>query len=467
MPRSSARPFGLAFAVVLALSFCVRAVRAADPPLPAYNAAIGQTSISGISSGAYMAVQFATAWSSIIVGVGAVAGGPYGCAEGSAATALSTCMLGTPDIDLNALFRRTDAWGRSGAIDATSRIAHQRVYLFSGYNDAVVARRVTGTLQAFYAHYLKAAHLFYQTAIGAGHAQVTADYGEACAATGGVHINDCNYDQAGVILQHIYGALHAPQSGPPSGHVLRFSQADYTRPFSPAQDSMAATGYVYVPQACAAGEACRVHVALHGCKQSSTWIGETFVRHAGYNAWADTNHIIVLYPQTRAELFTVTGGSNPNGCWDWWGYLDADPMDTPTYLLKSGRQIRAIRAMIDRLTSGAAPPAPAAAAPLPGPPAVVYAADASDSAIDLVWSAVPGAERYEVFRADPGDAAFHQIGSVEGLSYADSNLQAATLYRYRVRVSGSPQPGPASAVVSQATRAAVPRCDDPGRCPVR
>jgi poly(3-hydroxybutyrate) depolymerase len=44
--------------------------------LSGYNADIGESSISGISSGAFMAVQFATAWSSVIKGVGVVAGGP-------------------------------------------------------------------------------------------------------------------------------------------------------------------------------------------------------------------------------------------------------------------------------------------------------------------------------------------------------------------------------------------------------
>jgi hypothetical protein len=51
---------------------------AAEPvALRGYNAAIGETSISGISSGAFMAVQFATAWSSVVKGVGVIAGGPF------------------------------------------------------------------------------------------------------------------------------------------------------------------------------------------------------------------------------------------------------------------------------------------------------------------------------------------------------------------------------------------------------
>ena len=45
--------------------------------LTGFNADISESSISGISSGAFMAVQFATAWSSLIKGVGVIAGGPY------------------------------------------------------------------------------------------------------------------------------------------------------------------------------------------------------------------------------------------------------------------------------------------------------------------------------------------------------------------------------------------------------
>src|SRR6267142_3064383 len=55
---------------------------AAEPiALRGYNAPVGESSISGVSSGAFMAVQFGTAWSSIIKGVGVVAGGPYWCAK--------------------------------------------------------------------------------------------------------------------------------------------------------------------------------------------------------------------------------------------------------------------------------------------------------------------------------------------------------------------------------------------------
>ena len=56
---------------------------AAEPSLPALNADIAQTSVSGISSGAFMAVQYQIAFSALVKGAGIVAGGPYYCAAGS------------------------------------------------------------------------------------------------------------------------------------------------------------------------------------------------------------------------------------------------------------------------------------------------------------------------------------------------------------------------------------------------
>jgi Esterase PHB depolymerase len=435
---------------------------AAEPSLPAYNADIARTSVSGVSSGAYMAVQFGTAWSSIVKGVGAIAGGPFGCSEGSESAALSTCMGGAPAADLAELIRRTDAWGRSGNIDETGNMAAQKIYLFSGYNDNVVARSVSDSLRGYYAHYLgrNMGNLFYQTAIGAGHSQVTIAYGGKCNENGGEYINRCNYDQAGVILQHIYGALTPRNTGSLTGRLLTFSQADFTAPDQPMQFSMDDKGFVYVPASCAAMAPCSVHVVLHGCLQSFGNIGDDFVMHAGYNEWADANHIIVLYPQIHA-LEVV----NPQGCWDWWGYLDANPTQSPTYLLKSGKQITAIKAMVDHVTGGASASAVRAASQ-PAAPAAVFTPDRTDSAIDVVWSSVPGVTSFDVFRTGPGDTDFRQIGTVSGLSYGDAGLKPATPYQYEVRASSPAGAGPFSSVVSATTLRRVPPCDDPGSCVV-
>lgn len=59
---------------VLFLSLAVSA------KLPNLDANLGMVSTSGISSGAYMAVQFHVGFSATVKGAGVVAGGPYHCA---------------------------------------------------------------------------------------------------------------------------------------------------------------------------------------------------------------------------------------------------------------------------------------------------------------------------------------------------------------------------------------------------
>ena len=85
------------------------------------------------------------------------------------------------------------------------------------------------------------------------------------------------------------------------------------------------------------GAACRVHIAFHGCQQTDALIGDRFRTETGYDRWADTNDLIVLYPQAHRTLL------NPNACWDWWGYDDA------RHATRNGRQMAAVRAMLDRL----------------------------------------------------------------------------------------------------------------------
>src|SRR5260370_38601992 len=73
---------------------------AAEPvALRGYNAPIGESSISGISSGAFMAVQFAPAWSSVMKGVGGIAGGAFLAGEGAARDNINPLMPPVPHAD--------------------------------------------------------------------------------------------------------------------------------------------------------------------------------------------------------------------------------------------------------------------------------------------------------------------------------------------------------------------------------
>ena len=181
-----------------------------------------------------MAVQFGVAWSSIIKGVGVVAGGPFYCAQASAAdflngytlpvaTATGPCMAGPPP-DLQPMIAKVEAKATAGEIDPLDNIKRQKIYLFHGYNDAVVAKSVTDATAEFYRRYLGEpwrGNLYYQESRGAGHSFVVNEQGErglnTCPANRSPFIDQCGYDQAGIILQHIYGALRPGTIGPLGG----------------------------------------------------------------------------------------------------------------------------------------------------------------------------------------------------------------------------------------------------------
>jgi poly(3-hydroxybutyrate) depolymerase len=334
-----ARLSALALSVLLAV-----AAQAQPQALPALGADPAQTSVSGLSSGAYMAVQLQVAYSRDIIGSGIVAGGPYYCAANKLFNT-PICMGQVPFFPPNpaimAGFAR--AFAGAGRIDPLSQLAQRRIYVFSGTQDKVQRQPAVDATVAFFQQVgVKPDRIHYVKDLPAGHALITPQQGNDCAANESPYISHCEidgqgYDQAGAILRHIYGPLQPP-ADPPSGRIVEFDQ----RAFADGGTSMAATGYLYVPQSCTEpGSRCKVHVAIHGCVQSAESVGDRFYREAGYNRWADSNQMLVLYPQVDKS---VSSPFNPSGCWDWWGYTGKD------YAQKSGAQMKAITAMVKRLT---------------------------------------------------------------------------------------------------------------------
>ena len=310
----------------------------AAEPLPALRADAQGVTVSGLSSGGAMAVQFHVAHSASVAGAGAIAGAPYYCAQGSLWSALNHCMTpGTwssvPSSSL--LKQRTDDLVRTGRIDPTTNLAGAPVWLFSGTQDHTVLPEVVKELQRFYEQY--GARVVLLADKPAGHAMPTQNAGSACGTTEPPYLNNCGYDSAGELLKHLLGALEAP-AAEPGGRPVEFDQS----PFAGSNAGLEEAGYVFIPASCEKG-ACRIHVAFHGCRQNARAVGERFVREAGYNRWADTNRMIVLYPQVAASASPFL--FNPRGCWDWWGYTGAN------YHTREGAQIRAVKAMLDRLTS--------------------------------------------------------------------------------------------------------------------
>jgi hypothetical protein len=345
-----------AAAALIALT-ATASLAAGDNPttLPALHANIAETSVSGISAGAYMAGQFEIAHSEIVSGAAIIAGGPYGCAEsvyadimiGPAAVflnlskAINGCMLnalapwGVPDPER--LAHKAEILAADKRIDPLDNVKSDRVYLFSGSEDRTVVPAIVAAAAEFYADLgLKPDQIKYVTNISAGHAFVTDDQGDACDRSAAPFIVDCNYDQAGAVLAHIYGQL-APRATEPAGSFIEFDQRPYTRDLS--NHGLADTGVIYIPPACASSTVCRVHIAFHGCAQTRATTGDAFMRESGFARWADTNALVILFPQVEGSPM------NPQGCWDWWGYTGRD------YLTRDAPQIRAVYRMLERLSA--------------------------------------------------------------------------------------------------------------------
>jgi hypothetical protein len=264
-----------------------------------------------------------------------------------------------------------------GSIDPLSNLLDRRVYLQAGVLDDVIGLSITSLLRSQLSHFTKPENVEFVTLTDAGHGMPT-DQGSTsegfspCNESHSPYISNCGYDGAGAVLKWLYGDLNerkdsaeGSNSSALSGSLIPFSQTDPL-----GAPGLADTGYMYVPKMCQQDQQyppharndhisspsspppppCKLHLALHGCTMNVQTIGNLFTAHAGYNAWADTNRMIVLYPQTTTDNKTYDTWSgrlaNENACFDWIGqYGDSDRR------LENGggEHMRALVAMVRRV----------------------------------------------------------------------------------------------------------------------
>jgi poly(3-hydroxybutyrate) depolymerase len=309
-------------------------VHAADPALPKLDLDPARTTVSGLSSGAYMAHQVHLAYSDHLAGAALIAGGPYHCAEGSLQTALARCMMPADGKgpDAKALAQHANEAAKAGRIAPLSGLAGDRVLILHGKADKTVAESLSADTAALYRDIAPKAVLHEDLARGFTHTFPTVDAGASCDTATTPFVGKCGFDAAGAIFADLYGKPpHAANEA--TGELRTFDQDAFRA--DGADAFLSRTGYVYVPKACADGSKCALHIAFHGCQQNADTVGEAFVREAGYNRWADAYGVVVLYPQARASMAPL----NPKGCWDWWGY-SGESYDT-----RDGVQLRAVAGM--------------------------------------------------------------------------------------------------------------------------
>lgn len=350
------------------------------PRLPAVGADGQHVTVSGLSSGGYMAVQFAVAHSASVSGLAVLAGGPYGCSEGSVNTASLNCscpanppwwllvqqlwgggcqtLAPSSYVDSSLAAIR----GNQGHIDDLNNLTRQRLWLFSGGKDKVVRATLVQALQTTYERLgVPAAQIRHEKRSDAGHGFPSLAATESCSTTASPFITQCQFDAAGELLKWLHPGLNdASPAAVDANAFKRFDQSRYAQ--AGEFNSLDDTGWLYLPSACEqAGANCVVHVVFHGCEQGQSFkvdgkeYGRQFVDGTGYNRWAEAGKIVVLYPQVKpSEQGSLLDPYryNPKGCWDFWGYTEKSAALNPTapnFAKRTAPQMRAVKAMVEDL----------------------------------------------------------------------------------------------------------------------
>jgi poly(3-hydroxybutyrate) depolymerase len=312
----------------------------AAPALPVLSIDPARVAVAGVSSGAYMATQVHLALNARVHGAALLSGGPYGCARGDLQTALDGCMVpkvAPPDVTKLAATVRERAV--AGSIDPLSAFAGDRVWIFHGARDATVAPAMGAAAADLYRAVAPAVPVLTDFAREIGHVLPTIDAGADCIEGGTPWLGRCGFDAASAALIALFDAAPADPALPAQGQGQTVA-FDQRRLFAADADpQLADEGFIYIPPQCAGGT-CGLLLVFHGCQQSATQIGRSFVDAGGFNRGADAASVVVVYPQTRASWMPL----NPKACWDWWGYTGAD------YDTRNGAQIRFVAALLDALT---------------------------------------------------------------------------------------------------------------------
>jgi hypothetical protein len=230
-------------------------------------------------------------------------------------------------VDADTLQATLEAAAGAGSIDDLVNLDGSPVWLFRSPDDPLVGQALLDATAEQYR--TLGAAVTVVNDVAAAHGVPTLQTGAACDSFESPYLNACDYDAAGEILGKIYGSLESRTEA--TGELMAVSV--------PGADSVSLLpdAFLYVPAACTAGETCGLHVFFHGCSQSSELVGDAVARGAGFNEWAESNRLLVLYPQVKSSKLAPV---NPLGCFDWWGYTG------DRYATREGAQVQVIAALM-------------------------------------------------------------------------------------------------------------------------
>lgn len=327
------------------------------------NKDINKVTISGISSGGFMANQMATIYSSEFSGVGTVAGGFYYCAQDylpkkvkqDANTIGSTNLflfepttkmvsdtlnpfiifqgvnpqtwfrpqkgnpiylsvavcMGEPDkAELPAEVLKKNAERK--LIDPLHHMKEQKVFIFQGKNDSVLNYKMQDKMKEYYlSNGVSENKIEVLTGEGSHNFPTDRTDGIKCESEEVPYVSSCGLNVAGNLLDHLLdgnlvrGAFNkehiylVDQTNLLNKDKTDVPENEWIQP----GESLAPYGYLYAGEKCLKNPgSCRLHVALHGCKMSDSY-QESFQEQ--YQKQVNTYKILNMRTKKDWRFFSV------------------------------------------------------------------------------------------------------------------------------------------------------------------
>ena len=106
-------------------------------------------------------------------------------------------------------------------------------------------------------------------------------------------------------------------------------------------------------------------LSIKSAIQEKGWIGDGYIKRSGFLALGEANNIVMLFPQVLINLMINDSQyvsiffqikhkllqGNPNGCWDWWGYLGLSDLFSFKYATKQGEQMAGVAKMVEKVAT--------------------------------------------------------------------------------------------------------------------
>ena len=348
------------------------APRAPVPALPPLNIDPAQISVSGISSGADMAVQLQVAFSETFAGAAVFAGQAWhcavfafpnetlappdpkvpvcdGCPPGKTLT-YDHCKNHPEVVRVPPLVQRAREAEAAGTIDALASLARRRIFLYRGTHDTCYNKgAVNATAEFFLGAGVAPRAVRFVNTVNSTHLLPTVNK-PLCDWES---FDGCDFDGAGEALRWIHSksAPLAPRVNDTRSTWTQLRKFDQTKFFGDKFAGFASNASAFVPDECLksastlAAPPCRLHVFLHGCGIHNYDGYNMFVNYSGFTNWAATNRFVVLFPSIDWGEAATTNQER-SGCFDGYGQTGAD------YDLRSGAQMTVIKRMVDAAVAG-------------------------------------------------------------------------------------------------------------------